>query len=200
VKLNCLVMILLGGLVMTTGCKSSRPGGKVEACALPQTASLAVGLDSQELDNWCWAASGQMVMKNLGQEVSQCSQANDEFHLSSCCPSAGASDDCNRGGWPEFEKHQIRFQRTSSQAISFADLQKQIACQKHPVAFSWKWVGGGGHMMVAVGYAVLNGTNYVEVNDPWKPFQGSHYFVTYEEYVAAPNHHDHWDDFFGFGQ
>ncbi len=194
------LVVLTCGLLAIAGCKGSGPGQNAVICPIPQTATLAVGLDSQELDNWCWAASGQMVMKNLGQEVSQCSQANDEFQLSSCCPTSTASDECNRGGWPEFAKHQIRFQRTAGQPLSFGDLQTQIACQKQPVAFSWKWIGGGGHMMVAVGYAVLNGTKYVEVNDPWKPNQGSHYFVTYEEYVAAPNNHDHWDDFFGFGK
>jgi hypothetical protein len=186
--------------VLVAGCDHSRPGEEALNCPIPSSASLPVGLNSQELDNWCWAASGQMVMKNLGQDVSQCSQANDRFHLSGCCPTSGASDACNQGGWPEFDKHQIRFQRLSSSALTYQELQKQIACKKQPVAFSWKWVGGGGHMMVAIGYAVLNGTKYVEVNDPWKPNEGSHYYVTYDEYVSAPNNHDHWDDFFGFGR
>jgi Papain-like cysteine protease AvrRpt2 len=199
VRLIVLVVMLGSGIFSLVGCKSAAPGKKTAECPLPDSATLAVGLNSQELNNWCWAASGQMVMKSLGQDVSQCSQANDEFQLTSCCPSAVAGDDCDQSGWPEFAKHQIRFQRTSGTPLSFVELQKQIACRKRPVAFSWRWVGGGGHMMVAIGYAVIDGTRYVEVNDPWKPNRGSHYFITYEEYSDAPNNHKHWDDFFEFG-
>ena len=192
-------VLTLVAVLLCAACGGSKPGGAIATCQLPTSATLPVRLSSQELDNWCWAASGQMVMKNLGQDVSQCSQANDYFHLTGCCPTANAGDGCNQGGWPEFGKHQIRFERLSG-ALSFSELQKQIFCRKQPVAFSWKWTGGGGHMMVAMGYATVNGTNFVEVNDPWKPNEGSHYFVTYEEYVSAPNNHDHWDDFFGFGR
>jgi hypothetical protein len=138
-------------------------------------------------------------MKSLGQDVSQCSQANDEFNLNGCCPSASAADGCDQGGWPQFDKHNIKFSQTTNQAIPFAELTKQIGCRKQPVAFSWKWLGGGGgHMMVAIGYAVRDGTDWVEVNDPWQPNVGRHSFITYEEYVAAVNNHDHWNDFFNF--
>ncbi len=53
-------------------------------------------------------------------------------------------------------------------------------------------------MMVAIGYNTTNSGTLIEVNDPWQPNVGSHYFITYEEFDAAANNHDHWDDFYNF--
>ena len=50
--------------------------------------------------------------------------------------------------------------------------------------------------MVAIGYRTVDSVNYVEVNDPWSPNVGDHYFVTYDYYVASPRHHTHWDDYY----
>lgn len=198
--LKTLSLVLLA-FSMMLGCKGTRPGPGQTSCTPPAAASLPITLVPQELSQWCWAASGQMVMKNLQTEVTQCGQANDRFHLDDCCPSTTANDTCNTGGWPEFEKHQIRYQKTPGIAVSWSELQKQIGCSKQPVAFSWKWAGGGGHMMVAVGYVHANdGTNLVEVDDPWEPNKGSHYFLTYAEFVSAPDHHDHWDDYYNFSK
>ena len=41
--------------------------------------SQPVTLRPQETNMWCWAASGQMVMDFLGNNVSQCVQANNRF-------------------------------------------------------------------------------------------------------------------------
>jgi len=54
-------------------------------------------------------------------------------------------------------------------------------------------------MMVAVGYSNLSGAPMIEVDDPWAPNQGSHYLITYSEYVDAANNHKHWSDFYNFG-
>src|SRR5689334_11876550 len=143
-----LSMLIISALA---GCKSSGPGKTESSCTPPPSASLNVSVVPQELSNWCWAASGQMVMHHLGTDVSQCVQATDEFGLPHCCPSASAPDNCDSGGWPEFEKHHIKYQRTSGRALSWKEIQSQIGCRKQPFAFSWKWSGGGGHMMVAVG-------------------------------------------------
>jgi hypothetical protein len=77
-----------------------------------------------------------------------------------------------------------------------AELADSAGCSRRPVAFSWHWPGGGGHMMVAIGYQTVGGVNYVEINDPWAPNVGDHRFITYDFYVASSGDHTHWDDFY----
>ncbi|MBI5042523.1 MAG: hypothetical protein HZC10_01535 [Nitrospirae bacterium] len=131
--------------------------------------SLPVTLHPQETQNWCWAASGQMVMDYLGHNVSQCTEANN------------------------------RFGRTSA-PLTWDQLREQISnesyCKKKPFAFSWGWLGGGGHMMVAKGYLTLAGTNYVVIMDPWAPCVGDERIITYDFYNADPTDHTHWDDYY----
>lgn len=181
-------------------CKRSAPTGAPPFCALPSSISLPIELSAQEHDNWCWAASGNMVMKNLGQDVQQCTQVSDELNGAPCCPSDQAGNSCDTGGWPEFEKHHISFLRTTDAALTLEDLRKQLGCRKQPVAFTWKWVGGGGHMMVAIGYSTTDLGTLIEINDPWQPHIGSHRTISYDEYVSAANNHDHWDDFYNFAK
>jgi hypothetical protein len=143
---------------------------------------------------WCWAASAQMCMEFLGTNVSQCTQANNEFGRTDCCNSPVPSD-CVNGGWPEFDKYNFTFKRTSNAALSWDDIKKQIYCYKKPVAFSWHWTGGGGHMMVITGYAVIGGEQYLFINDPWAPNVGNQTSITYANYVSGSDH-THWDDFY----
>lgn len=84
-------------------------------CSPALIGSLPVTLHPQETQNWCWAASGQMVMDYLGHNVSQCVQANNRFGRNDCCeidlcptptepPTYDASGNCVGcpcGGWPE---------------------------------------------------------------------------------------------------
>jgi len=169
------------------------------ACSPAAQSHVAVTLRPQQTDMWCWAASGQMVMEYLGHPVQQCTQANNEFGRTDCCnsPTPGA---CVNGGWPEFDKYGFTFKRTSGAALSWNDLRAELSdsqgCGRRPVAFSWHWLGGGGHMMVAIGYNVVGGTNYVEINNPWAPNIGDHTTITYDFYVASAGDHTHWDDFY----
>ncbi len=166
--------------------------------AVPPNKTLGVKLFAQRTDMWCWAASGQMVMEFLGRNVEQCDQANARFGLKTCCgnPTPGT---CARGGWPEFYKWGFSSLHTNGTALSAAQLQEQIGVKNKPVAFSWGWTGGGGHMMVAVGYSTAGGQMFVSVNDPW-PWSatgngGATYPVTYARYVSGPNY-VHWDDYY----
>jgi Papain-like cysteine protease AvrRpt2 len=174
------------------------------SCRPAAATSLAVGLNPQQTSMWCWAASGQMVMAYLGVTVTQCTEANDRFGRSDCCNSPMPSA-CIIGGWSEFEKHGIIYALTNNAALSWADLRSQIAahsllnpCWGQPFAFSWHWVGGGGHMMVARGYKTVATTNYVQINDPWSPNVGNVRYVTYDAYVAVAGDHTHWNDYYHF--
>ncbi len=168
----------------------------LHGCCTPNAmiGSQPVALRAQETGMWCWAASAQMCMQFLGKNVDQCVQANNEFGRTDCCNSTVPSA-CINGGWPEFAKYNFSFNRTSDKALSWDDLKKQIYCFKKPVAFSWHWTGGGGHMMVVTGYAVINNEKYLFINDPWAPNEGAQYSITYTNYVSGSDH-THWDDFY----
>jgi hypothetical protein len=156
--------------------------------------SQPVALRPQETSMWCWAASGEMCMEFLGKTVTQCDEANKRFGRTDCCNSPVPSA-CVNGGWPEFDKYGFTASITSDAALSWDDIQKQIYCLKKPIAFSWHWTGGGGHMMVIIGYAVINNVNYLSINDPWSPNIGNQRFITYDEYVSGSDH-THWNDYY----
>jgi papain like cysteine protease AvrRpt2 len=187
-----MIKILSGALLLAvflSGC--CRPNATI--------GSQAVNLHAQKTNMWCWAASGQMVMEFLGVNVTQCDEANKRFGKSNCCNSP-TPNECVQGGWPEFDKYGFTFAKTSDAPLSWASLQEQIYCQRKPFAFAWHWTGGGGHMMVATGYAVIAGTNYVAVNNPWPPRTsrtagGDQYLTTYTDYVSGSDH-THWDDYY----
>lgn len=187
--------------------------GVASCCKPALIGSLPVTLHPQETQNWCWAASGQMVMDYLGHNVTQCTQANDRFGRSDCCnidlcpsPTEAPQYDafhcinCVCGGWPQFDKYGFTFKKTSESPLAWNQLKKQISnnsyCKKKPFAFSWRWPGGGGHMMIVKGYLTLAGTNYVVILDPWNPCVGDERIITYDFYNTDPKHHTHWDDYY----
>lgn len=170
--------------------------------------SLPMARFAQEADNWCWAASGQMITTFLGHPVSQCEQAGARLGLgpSTCCNLPRCSDPwyahrCNGGGTPEFWRWGFRERCTFDQALSLGQLATELLAGR-PVAFTWGWVERdgsvrSGHMMVAKGLHFADGVAWVEVLDPWKPcgVQGERSLITYETYVAGPDH-VHRDDHF----
>jgi hypothetical protein len=173
------------------------------SCDPPVTTELQVTLRPQKTDMWCWAASGQMVMEYLGKPVEQCIQANNRLHRSDCCKSP-TPDECVLGGWPEFDKYGFQFKRTNGTALPWDQLRRELAaktgggpCSFTPFAFSWRWIGNGGHMMVATGYTTTpDGKNYVHINDPWEPNIGTTRTILYDVYDQLPGDHTHWDDFY----
>lgn len=185
----------------------------IVGCCKPKASeSLPVTLHPQETGMWCWAASAQMVMDYLGHNVSQCVQANNRFGRNDCCNidlcppptetpcNQPGGHPCACSGWPEFNKYDFDFKRTSNAPLNWDQLKKQIsqesACGKKPFCFTWHWNGGGGHMMVAIGYTVIDDSiRFVERNDPWAPCAGNHDFITYSAYVSGPGY-THWDDFY----
>lgn len=183
-------------------------------CHVALVGSLPVQRHPQETSNWCWAASGQMVMDYLSHNVSQCTEANNRFGRTDCCnidlcPSPTETPQYDRNmncigcpcpGWPEFDKYGFTFKRTHDTALSWEDLRTQISnepnCKRKPFAFSWHWSGGGGHMMVVKGYLTLANTNYVVILDPWAPCVGDERIITYADFVQSAGNWTHWDDFY----
>lgn len=174
---------LLAASVFIAGC-----------CKPPVIGSQAVTLRPQETSMWCWAASGEMIMDFLGHDVSQCDQANKRFGSSDCCNNPVPST-CINGGWPEFDKYNFEFKTTFGTPLSWYQVKNQIYCKKKPFAFSWHWSGGGGHMMVVIGYVTIDGTDYVTINDPWPPNVGDQRVITYAAYVSGSGY-SHWNDYY----
>lgn len=161
-------------------------------------ASLGVTLRPQQTDNWCWAASGQMTMEFLGKFVTQCTEANNRFGRTDCCDGSSCPmPNCDSGGWPEYPKYGFSASTTSSAALSWDELWNQINCRQDPVAFSWAWTGGGGHMMVVRGLQIqADGTKMVQINDPWSPCVGNTRWISYDAYVQQAGSYTHWNDYY----
>jgi hypothetical protein len=177
----------------------------VGGCCRPDAAAeVPVALRPQEASLWCWAASGQMVMEALHHGQSQCAQVNRRLGRSDCacnqCSAGPTSLDCDQNGWPEFGRYGFTSRHTRDAPLSWDTLKEQVSdepsCRNKPFAFTWRWPGGGGHMMVANGYRVVDGERYVSVLDPWAPCHGDESLFTYDYYVALPGDHTHWDDYY----
>jgi len=173
-------------------------------CKTPLISSLAVTLHAQETGDWCWAASGQMIMDYLRHSVSQSTQANNRFGRTDCpssqCSRAVASPSCMGGGWPEFRRYGFSFKKTSNTALTWDQLRNEVAnahsCGQRPFVFSWHWPQDGGHMMVINGYVTVEGKNYVSVLDPIPVCRGDARIIPYEFYDSSPGDHTHWDDYY----
>ena len=168
-------------------------------CNPPLVSTVNVPTLPQQDSNWCWTASGEMTMKYFGHDVSQCTEANNEFGLSTCCQDNSGS--CNNGGWPQYTSYGFTADQTNNAALTWAQVQGQIFCANKPFAFSWHWNGGGGHMMVVKGYLTVANVQYVDVNDP-EPFTnlntltgGTETIMTYASYVSGATY-THWNDFY----
>jgi Papain-like cysteine protease AvrRpt2 len=176
----------------------------VSGCCNPANiGSQPVSLNGQQTGMWCWAASGQMTMNfiHAASNVQQCDEANKRFGRNDCCNSP-TPNACVNGGWPEYDKYNFKADVTSDAPLSWDQLTNQIYCGKKPFAFSWHWNGGGGHMMVAMGYVTVNGVQYVSVNNPWPPSSstmsgGVQEVYTYDKYIGGQaQDHTHWNDYY----
>lgn len=172
---------------------------------------LPVALQWQETSEWCWAASGQMIMNYRGPvNVPQCYEANQEFGHSDCCSSPTPAS-CVNPGWPQFSTWHFDSKSTAwGTPLSWAQVEGQINADR-PFMFSWAWNGGGAHAMVAKGYYNISffgiSLNWVVVDNPWPPeghfvsgnaggpFGGDLEVVTYSEFVGGPGYdHTHGAD------
>ncbi len=152
---------------------------------------LDVNLYAQQTSMWCWAASGEMIMNYLGNNVAQCTQANNRFGRNDCCNNF---QNCVIGGWPQFDRYNFNsLSAGRDDPLTFQQLKTEFD-NSRPVGFTWYWINGGGHYMVARGvYQNDNGEQFVHINDPWpwnadKNNGGDARLISYAEYCAAADH------------
>jgi hypothetical protein len=136
-------------------------------------------------------------MEFLGNNVNQCTQANNRFGRTDCCnsPTPGA---CILGGWPEFNKYGFTSNNTVNAALSWDKIRDEIDCKNRPITYTWHWAGGSGHMVAVVGYSTGadGGQQLLHINDPWAPNIGATYTITYAAYVAGSPGSSHWNDYY----
>jgi hypothetical protein len=123
----------------------------------------------QEDTHLCWAASDFMVLRYFGRRELQCNIIDNTRPEPGCCSSSGVSL-CNPYGQPTIRKGIYgRTVTLRNKSISWQTIVDGVN-QNFPFIFSWYWTGGGGHVMVGVGYhtTLENGvsTNWVDYNDP----------------------------------
>jgi hypothetical protein len=201
-------------LLLGLGCNSCTPqpvkvdaggllpdaGPTLQPLTIANDVDLPVELIPQTTSMWCWAASGEMTMKFLGRDITQCDQGNYATSNTNCCvaeqcPNPNEQSTCVQGGWPDYQHWQFDAEQTEDQALSWAELTGELLA-KRPVAFSWRYEGGGGHMMVAHGFLTVNGENKVRVLNPWPPCEGTTIVIAYDDFVARAGEYTHWNDFY----
>ncbi len=171
----------------------------IQSCCTPSTTIGSVNntLRPQETNNWCWAAVTQMIAQNEGQIVTQCDLANHRFGKTNCCDfqndgeSCPKTNDCNNPGWLELDYAGVTF-TTSDDGLSLSQLRKSIYCSKDVLGYAYGTPGVVGHVVAIKGYVKVAGVDYVVLNDPWSPCNGSERLITYQEYLDPAGARTHW--------
>jgi hypothetical protein len=147
----------------------------------------------QEQTFWCWAATDAMIEASFNMQVRQCEAANhwcSQQQIAACqnVDCCQTPEKCNVPGWPPLEN--LEYTRLPG-PLSRAVIVQQIGCRKRPIAFSWHEVGGGGHIMVAVGFRTKKTGDFLIVNEPANG--GDRVIMPYATYDKGT--FMHWDDF-----
>ncbi|MGH3494087.1 MAG: papain-like cysteine protease family protein [Sciscionella sp.] len=150
--------------------------------AVPLTAMDDITMESQQHDEWCWAAGGATIAEYWGYGIDQnhfCGLAHDVDVSTEPCPNTvGDLAQVKHG----FDK--LGFAGSGTfvhQPLSFADIQRNIAMNE-PVETRIGWTAGGGHMHVIYGYDSTGGTQVVDFGDPW-PSDQRYNSMDYSSYV-----------------
>jgi hypothetical protein len=178
----------------------------ISGCCRPEIAgNVPNNLRAQETNNWCWAATTQMLAAHLGLSVTQCALANHRFSKTNCCNpqttgvSCPKTNDCNTPGWLELDFAGVKFSQTTT-ARSWQEIRGEVYCSKRPMGYAYGTPGVVGHVLVIKGYVTVAGTDYVILNDPWAPCGGQERLITYAEYADPAGTATHWNTWYGIAK
>jgi hypothetical protein len=175
------------------------------SCCKPEIiGSVANTLRPQQTNNWCWAATTQMLAQHVGVSVNQCDLSNQALGRTDCCNNKGNAncpkiDACNEPGWPMLTQVGVTFSETAT-ARTWEDMRKQIHCSKKPMGYAYGTPGVVGHVLVVKGYITVGTTNYLVLNDPWSPCQGEERLITYEQYADPAGTSTHWNTWYNIAK
>ncbi len=174
-------------------------------CTPEVSGNVPNALHPQETNNWCWAATTQMLAQHVGIAVNQCDLANHRFSKTNCCNfqntgvACPKTNDCNTPGWLELDFAGVKFDETAA-ARSWEEMRSQIYCARKPMGYAYGTPGVVGHVRVVKGYITLGGTNYLIINDPWGPCSGAEPIITYAEYADPAGTSTHWNTWFNIAK
>jgi hypothetical protein len=117
-----------------------------EACQ-ERVLTLRFSPSAGRANNWCWAASSQMIMELLGEpsnKACQCQQAEQVLGVKGCCVTPSSclpADDlpaqCDRPRWPAFVEKPERYSFDyATTCDGLKDRQDDEACDAKPLG--WK--------------------------------------------------------------
>jgi len=166
-------------LAIGTALLVAAPAWSREACQ-ERTLSLRYAPQPVGAHNWCWAASGQMLLELLGEEPAeacQCRQVEAILGVEGCCsrpgsclPAAPVPPRCDEPRWPAFVESPGRFPlayRTTcdglpgrfeddgcaAMPLGWYELTAEI-CRGRPVVAALRPRGSGiGHLVVVKGFS-----------------------------------------------
>ncbi len=161
-------------------------------CPYKGVGTRTVTLRPQETNNWCWAASTQMVTESLGENIAQCDMANKRFNRNDCCTSGCPKNPaCNKPGWTMFSQYGYDFDNSST-PLTWDQIKHQICKEKRPMAYAYGPKSGGvGHVVVIRGFSEVEGSRDLLLRDPWSPCNGSTRAITFQEYTNSLTT-NHW--------
>jgi len=139
---------------------------------------LAIQGQTQQHDEWCWAADCSSILNFLGNPQTQCDVVNSELGITYACQSAPFS-------WNDYANTPVEDlfvtlpstvdalarlgvpSTGQSAALSFPSVQTEIGANR-PLIFRWLWVDDGGHhQLLGYGWDLRNGFPEVYYMDPW---------------------------------
>jgi peptidase C39-like protein len=166
--------VLIGVLVLAATSAQAQ-----QACQ-ERVLTLRFSPPAGHANNWCWAASGQMIMELLGEapeKACQCRQAEQVLGVKGCCVTPSScvpADDlparCDKPRWPAFVESPERYtfgyattcdalpdrqndEACASQPLGWAALTSEI-CAGRPVIASFRSRGSArGHTIVVKGFS-----------------------------------------------
>ena len=134
--------VLIGMTVFATA--ASVPAQ--QACQ-ERVLSLRFSPPAGRANNWCWAASGQMIMELLGEaprKACQCRQAEQVLGVTGCCVTPSSclpADDlparCDRPRWPAFVEKPDRYNFSyATTCDALPGRQNDDACDAQPMSWT----------------------------------------------------------------
>jgi hypothetical protein len=161
--------------------------------APPGSGSLpGFAIEQQLQTNWCWAAVSVSVARFYeGQTAwSQCTVAGAELNRTDCC-GGGAATSCNIPWYLDSVLTRVQHLRLmNAGTIPFGGVQTEINANR-PLGCRIGWSTGGGHFVTIAGWMLASdGTEYVEVFDPFYAYNQTPYqsFVSTYQGIGTWTH------------
>lgn len=135
--------------------------------AYPSDYSRTVPPITQQYSTWCWVADGLMAERYF----SDSSVTQSQFYYAASCVD---------GSMTCIKSHLNSYSISStvkSGTLTFSQIESEIYTNNKLIIIGWIAEGTSGHVVLAKGFKVINGVNYVVYNDS---SDGQSHYRTYD--------------------